>query len=357
MFIQELEIRNLRIFESAGLSPGPGLNVLYGPNGSGKTSVLEAVHLLGVGRSFRSRHHLEMVRRGTGGFRIRGSVYRETGVRRLGLELGSAGLSIRCDGQTLTAASALARKLPLVLLTPDSQRLITEGANLRRKLLDWCLFHVEPGFLPAYQRFRRTLKQRNAALRAQESERVVRSWDEELIKSGEMVNDQRARYVQLFLPTLNATVSRLLPFKVTLEHRPGWSTERSLEEALDESFSSDRARGFTQVGPQRSDLAFLLDGIAARKLMSRGEAKLFVAGIMLAQAAHLAEAMDLKPVVLVDEMASELDEESRRRVFAELACLDSQTFVTTVSRGLVDNEAWPPDAVFHVERGMTRAVV
>ena len=298
-----------------------------------------------------------MVRRGTGGFRIRGSVYRETGVRRLGLELGSAGLSIRCDGQTLTAASALARKLPLVLLTPDSQRLITEGANLRRRLLDWCLFHVEPGFLPAYQRFRRALKQRNAALRAQESERVVRSWDEELIKSGETVNDQRARYVQLFLPTLNATVSRLLPFQVTLEHRPGWSTERSLEEALDESFSSDRARGFTQVGPQRSDLAFLLDGIAARKLMSRGEAKLFVAGIILAQAAHFAEAMDLKPVILVDEMASELDEESRQRVFAELACLDSQTFVTTVSRGLVDNEAWPPDAVFHVERGMTRAVV
>ena len=175
MFVQELEIRNLRILESAGLSPGPGLNVLYGPNGSGKTSVLEAVHLLGVGRSFRSRHHLEMVRRGTGGFRIRGNVYRETGLRRLGLELGSAGLSIRCDGQTLSTASALARKLPLVLLTPDSQRLITEGGNLRRKLLDWCLFHVEPGFLPAYQRFRRALKQRNAALRAQESERVVRS--------------------------------------------------------------------------------------------------------------------------------------------------------------------------------------
>ena len=300
---------------------------------------------------------MEMVRRGADGFRVRGSIYRETDVHRLGLELGNAGLSIRCDGQTLRAASALARKLPLVLLTPDSQRLITEGASLRRQLLDWCLFHVEPGFLPAYQRFRRTLKQRNAALRAQESERVVRSWDEELIKSGETVNDQRVRYVQLFLPTLNATVSRLLPFEVSLEYRPGWSTDRSLEEALDESLSSDMARGFTQVGPQRCDLAFMLDGIAARKLMSRGEAKVFVAGIILAQATHLVETMDLKPVILVDEMASELDEESRQRVFAELAHLDSQTFVTTVSRGLVDNGAWPPDAVFHVERGVTRAVV
>ena len=186
---------------------------------------------------------------------------------------------------------------------------------------------------------------------------MVRSWDEELIKSGETVNDQRVRYVQLFLPTLNATLSRLLPFEVTLEYRPGWPTDQSLEESLEESFSSDLARGFTQVGPQRSDLAFMLDGIAARKLMSRGETKLFVAGIILAQATHIIEMKDLKPVILVDEVASELDEESRQRVFAELASLDSQTFVTTVSRGLIDYGAWPPDAVFHVERGMTRAVV
>ena len=357
MFIQELEIRNLRILESVGLSPSPGLNVLYGPNGSGKTSVLEAVHLLGVGRSFRSRHHSEMVQRGTDGFRIRGSICQETGVQRLELEHGKAGLLIRCDGQTVVAASALARTLPLVLLTPDSQRLITEGANLRRQLLDWCLFHVEPGFLPAYQRFRRALKQRNAALRAQENTRVVKSWDEDLVKSGEVVNDQRARYVDLFLPTLDATVNRLLPLKVTLEYRPGWPAERSLEEALEESFSSDMARGFTQVGPQRSDLAFVLDGIAARKLMSRGEAKLFVAGIILAQATHFIETMDLKPVILVDEVASELDDESRRRVFAELVSLDAQTFVTTVSRELVDNGAWSPDAVFHVEQGIIRAVV
>ncbi len=357
MFVQELEIRNLRILESVVLSPGPGLNVLYGPNGSGKTSVLEAVHLLGVGRSFRSRHHIEMVRRGADGFRVRGNINSDGSVRRLGLEHGKEGLLIRCDGQTVGAASALARTLPLILLTPDSQRLITEGANLRRQLLDWCLFHVEPDFLPAYQRFRRALKQRNAALRAQESVRTVRSWDEELITSGEAVSKQRARYVSLFLPTLGTTVSRLLSFDVTVEYRPGWQAEVSLQQALEDSFASDVARGFTQVGPQRSDLAFILDGVAARKLMSRGEAKLFVAGIILAQATHIIDVLGLKPVVLVDEVASELDEGSRRRVLAEFASLEAQTFVTTVSRELVDNGAWRPDAVFHVERGLIRAVV
>ena len=212
MFVQDLEITNLRILDSAMLVPGQGLNVLYGPNGSGKTSVLEALHLLGVGRSFRSRHHHEMVRRGTQGFRVNGAICRETGVRRLGLEHGPEGLRIRCDGQAVTSASLLAKELPLILLTPESQRLMTEGASLRRQLLDWCLFHVEPGFLPVFKRFRRVLKQRNAALRSQESPRAVRSWDDELIASGNEVHELRARYVDVFLPTVEAIVDRLLPF-------------------------------------------------------------------------------------------------------------------------------------------------
>lgn len=357
MYIQELDIKDLRVLSSVSLAPKPGLNVLYGSNGSGKTSVLEALHLLGVGRSFRSRRHLDMVRRGTNGFRVGGRIYREAGAQRLGLEHGAEGLRIRCDGQTVATASMLARMLPLVLLTPDSQRLMTDGAHLRRQLIDWCLFHVEPAFLPVFQRFRRALKQRNAALRSQELPQVVRSWDAEVIIAGEAVHELRARYVGLFLPTLDDLVSRLLPFQVALEYRSGWPEGRSLEDALGDSFAGDMARGFTQVGPQRGDLGFVLDGVAARKLMSRGEAKLFVAGIILAQAAHFIGAMGRELVILVDEVASELDEESRHRFFSVLASLGAQTFVTTVSRGLVDNGAWPPDAVFHVERGVTRAVV
>ena len=283
---------------------------------------------------------------------------REAGVRRLGLEHGSEGLRIRCDGQAVTSASLLAKELPLVLLTPESQRLMTEGASLRRQLLDWCLFHVEPGFLPVFKRFRRVLKQRNAALRSQESPRAVRSWDEELIVSGNEVHELRARYVDVFLPTVEAIVDRLLPFRVALEStgQDGRKAVR-FEEALGDSLSSDVVRGFTQVGPQRGDVAFLLDGVAARKLMSRGEVKLFVAGIMLAQAAHFIEHMGRGLVIMVDEVASELDEESRRRIFSVLGSLGVQTFVTTVSRGLVENGAWLPDAVFHVEQGKVSAVV
>ena len=357
MRVQELEIRNLRVLSSVNFAPQPGLNVLYGPNGSGKTSVLEALHLLGIGRSFRSRRCGEMIRRGAKGFRVTAAISRSDSEHRIGIEHQADGLLIRCDGKPVIAASMLARVLPLVVLTPESYRLMTDGASLRRQLLDWCLFHVEPNFLSVFQRFRRALKQRNTALRRKESPLLVRSWDEELIGSGEAVHQLRARYISRVLPTLEAFVERLLPFHVKLEYRPGWQQSRSFESALSDSFWSDVERGYTQVGPQRCDLEFLLDGIAAKSLLSRGETKLFVAGLILAQAAHFVEAMAKRPIILVDEVASELDRESRYRVFSALATLGAQTFVTSVSRELAESGAWPPDAVFHVEQGEMRTVV
>ena len=357
MHVRELEIRDLRVLRAANLAPQPGLNVLYGANGSGKTSVLEALHLLGVGRSFRSRRHADMVRRGTEGFRITAAIARAAGEHRLGIERQVEGLVIRCDGKTVIAASVLARMLPLLILTPESHRLMTDGADLRRQLLDWCLFHVEPSFLSVFQRFRRALKQRNAALRCRESPQLVKSWDEELIGAGEAVHHLRARYISQVLPTFEAFLERLLPFDVKIEYRPGWQQSCSFESALGDSFLSDMERGYTQVGPQRCDIKFVLDGVAARSLLSRGETKLFVTGLILAQAAHLVEAVDQQPVILVDEVASELDQESRHRVFSALATLGAQTFVTTVSRELVENGAWPPDAVFHVKQGEIRSVL
>ena len=136
MRVQELDIRNLRVLSSVNFAPRPGLNVLYGPNGSGKTSVLEALHLLGVGRSFRSRRHGEMIRHGAEGFRITAAVSRSDGEHRIGIEHQVDSLLIRCDGKPVIAASVLARVLPLVILTPESHRLMTDGANSRRQLLD-----------------------------------------------------------------------------------------------------------------------------------------------------------------------------------------------------------------------------
>ena len=181
MWVEQLRVRDVRVLESVELEPGPGLCVLSGPNGSGKTSVLEAIHLVALGRSFRSRRRLDLVRRGEGSLTVSATIRDHAGsTRRLGVEQGPDGLRSRIDGAPARSVAALARLLPIALVTPDSQRLLTDGADLRRRLLDWALFHVEPSYGDLPQRYRRALRQRTAALRHGADGAALESWNVEL---------------------------------------------------------------------------------------------------------------------------------------------------------------------------------
>ena len=352
MHLIQLAVRNLRVLGEADCAPGQGLNVFVGANGSGKTSVLEAIHLLGSGRSFRTHRLTELISRGESWLRVRGDFRGEDGAAEsIGVEKGAEGLRIRAAGDAVRNASELARRLPMVAITPDSQRLLTDGAALRRQLMDWALFHVEPTYLDVLQRYRRALRQRNAALRAGAGPAVLGPWDEEMGEVGEALHGQRQRFLEGVLPLYADTLAGLIAMPVDIRYQPGWDTARGLAEALRAATSGDRARGFTGIGPHRADLRFATDGSLAQQVLSRGEAKLFVVGLVLAQAKFLDELQGRRPLVLVDDLASELDEDSRRRFFHQLRGLEAQIFVTTVSGDLVETADWEGLRVFHVERG------
>ena len=352
MRLETLEVRNVRVVGEADLAPGAGLNVFEGANGSGKTSLLEAIHLLGSGRSFRTHRLGELIRRDETGLLVRGEVQGEDGsTESVGVEKTSEGLRIRVSGQEVRAASELARRLPLVVITPDSQRLLTDGAALRRQLMDWALFHVEPTYLEVVQRYRRAIRQRNAALREGAGPGVLAPWDREVGESGEALHRQRDRFLESVLPVYAETLGELLSMSVAIRYQPGWDASQSLEATLGENAHRDRARGFTGVGPHRADLRFTTEGTPVHQVLSRGEGKLFVVGLVLAQGRFLQDLQGRRPMVLVDDLASELDVDSRGRFFRQLAALGAQIFVTTVSRELVETEAWEGLRVFHVERG------
>ena len=358
MRVTSIEIRHLRIIDDVDLEFSPRINLVVGPNGSGKSSLLEAVHILGTGRSFRAHRLRDVVTDGKPALRIVGSTIGSDGIAETtGIEHGTDRLRIRRGGVEVRAASELAAFLPIVSVTPDSHRLITDGADLRRRVIDRLLFHVEPTYLEHHRRYRRALRQRNAALRGGARVDDLCAWDIELSEAGEMLTAQRIRILRSALKTMNHVVGALVGKPVEVRFYRGWDSGQSLVQACSSLLASDRLRGHTQAGPHRADLRFTIGGRPLRHALSRGEAKMFVTAVAVAQVRELASLLGYPPVVLVDDIASELDSGSLLRCLAELNGTGAQLFLTSVPDTGLERSGVQAQRLFHVERGHFRQVL
>ena len=358
MRVAAIEVRHLRILDSVRIEVSPRANLLVGSNGSGKSSLLEAVHIMGSGRSFRTHRLRDVVTHGKEDLQIVGrTVGRDGMTDTIGVGHSSEGLRIRRSGVDIKAASELASFLPTITVTPDSYRLITDGADLRRRIVDRLLFHVEPMYLGYHQRYRRALRQRNAAIRGGATDSEIAGWNAELSESGERLTEKREQYMETALPSMTEVIGRLVRKSVDIDFFRGWNAGMSLLCACERSLTQDRLRGYTQAGPHRADLRFTVDGRPVQHALSRGETKLFVTALAIAQVRDLASILGHPPVVLVDDLASELDSHSRARCLAELDVTDAQLFLTSVPEFGLDGDTFETGSVFHVEQGQVRQVL
>lgn len=358
MRLISLSVENLRILESVQASTDADLVVFTGLNGSGKTSLLEAIHLLGTGRSFRSHTIADVLRRQTRTLLVRGQVRgnqdRESTV---GVEKTHRGATrFRINNEEIRTTSALAHHLPMVVVTPDSQRILTDGADIRRKLLDWLMFHVEPDYNQLHQRFRRALRQRNSALR-QSPAGNHQIWNDELGITGQAMHELRIRHIPDALQVLAGVLADLLEIPIRIEYQPGWNTDEELASVLANSWQQDCQRGYTSQGPQRADLVFWSAGSKARQVLSRGESKLLTVAILIGLSRLLARTIGRTPLLLVDELASELDHENRARFFNALKATGAQVFVTTVSEELVSAAGWGRVLFYQAVQGKLQEVL
>jgi DNA replication and repair protein RecF len=357
MYVTRLEVNDLRIIETASLTPGLGANLIVGANGSGKTSLLEAIHLLCTGRSFRSRRAQEYVRRGASEARVHARITQENGENvAVGIEKRARSTRIRFAEAELRSASALARRLPLVLIPPDCQRLVFDGADLRRRLMDWGLFHVEQEYATVHHNYRRVLQQRNAQLRALPDADALAPWDAELGEMGEKLDGLRQIHLKNILPRISALATQLSGLEVSVHYIRGWDEQVRLCEALAAGLNRDAGRGYTGIGPHRADLDLRVNGAPALQVLSRGEAKLICFALWLAQVKDHQFQNGRTPVVLIDDLAAELDPDNRRRVFGTLLELGVQSFVTSLDEELTQDLGGPWKG-FHVERGKVEEMV
>jgi len=354
MSLSSLRAENVRCLKKVALEPAE-TNLIFGENASGKTSLLEAIFILGRGRSFRTVNREAIITDGEKELMVAGALRDGEREIRLGISQQlDQPPKIRVDGKDESSPAALARCLPVQIIDPDVHQLVEEGPGVRRRFLDWGVFHVEPEFLEAWRRFLRLLRQRNAALKSR-SVRELDAWDRELGSAGEQLSRYRRDYANALGRYVTELGEALLGDAPHIIYRQGWSEERSLMEALAEGRERDLKFGVTHAGPHRADVTIQLASRKARGRVSRGQQKLLAASLILAQLAHLRATKHLRSILLLDDLAAELDPVRLGRLQDVVCGLDAQLFLTALQRS--DLAAWRCGAVFHVKQGKVLSVL
>ncbi|NIH12103.1 MAG: DNA replication/repair protein RecF [Serratia symbiotica] len=353
MALTRLLIKDFRNIEAADLALVPGFNFLVGANGSGKTSVLEAVYTLGHGRAFRSLQAGRVIRHEQPEFVLHGLIDGAEREISVGLSKNRQSESnVRIDGSDSHKVAELAQLLPMQLITPEGFTLLNGGPKFRRAFLDWGCFHNDPGFFTAWSHLKRLLKQRNAALRQVSRYAQIRAWDQQLIPLAERISEWRAKYSEAIAADITATCAQFLPeFALSFSFQRGWEKESDYGELLERLFERDRTLTYTAAGPHKADFRIRAAGTPVEDLLSRGQLKLLMCALRLAQGEFLTRQSGRRCLYLIDDFASELDIGRRRLLADRLKATQAQVFVSAVSAEQVTDMAGEKGKMFRVEQG------
>jgi DNA replication and repair protein RecF len=349
MQLQRLNVQNLRNLTRVDISLSHKVNAFVGANGVGKTSLLEAVHFLGLGRSFRSASHRPIIREGEDQLLIFGEF---EPLLRVGCEKGrQSDTRIKINGETASSSAELAARLPIQVLHADTLNLIDGGPIYRRKFIDWGVFHVEHQFGDHWRRCQRLLQQRNALLRAGRPQQEVAAWDEALLPLAQSVTESRKRFLADYIPMLEAWLAEKLDLPFKIKFYQGWDGEKTYQAALSDNFARDSQLGYSQSGPHRADLRLRLYQQPAQHVLSRGQLKSLVCAMCLSQVAWLHAQTGKTCLILLDDIAAELDKENQARVAASVAELPGQVFLTGIDEASVQDFVGDAGGeMFHVEQ-------
>ncbi len=371
MALVKLQTQHFRNLSSAPVSFSPSFNLLYGTNGSGKTSVLEAIGYLGLGRSFRVSRHQAVVSHGEQQLTVFGGLDRglasEPGANdgqpvahRLGIarDVTRKETTLRVDGEGVRSLSALAMHLPVSVIDPGVFDIVAGGPGKRRQFLDWAVFHVEPSFASVWQQCQRVTSQRNQTLRnGRLDEALLRVWDSQYAALSDRITAARQTTFERFKQAFDSLVQQVevgWTQGLKLEFYPGWDTSKALVDILGSHRDQERRMGHTLYGPNRADIRLKFQGRPVAETFSRGQQKTLVILMKIAQGMVLSE-LGKQVTFLLDDINAELDVGHRAMLAQKLQALRCQVFITSIEHPEPE-VLWPSgDApeyrMFHVEHG------
>lgn len=358
MFLQKLSIHDFRNIEQAEILLNPGFNAFFGENGSGKTSVLEAIYYLAMAKSFRSNYSRYVIRDQQKSLFLYAESNKDF---TLGMSKPRSGdLIMKHNGEIVQLQGEWVKLLPVLICHHETYQLLDAGPKVRRQFIDWGVFHVKHDFFKQWQVLQKVLKQRNSGLRAELPTEDICVWDAQLIEATTAMTALRREFLEEFLPIFSEILEKFVVLgELSVEFTPGWPEDQDYATVLKESLYRDRQYGYTRYGPQRADLKFCVDGKPADEVLSRGQQKVFVAALKLAQGRMLRSA-GKSSLFLFDDLPSELDEDKQGRLVEYLRDMQSQVFITGIQReavdGLLAGKRIEEKAMFHVKHGVVEPV-
>ncbi len=337
MHIEQLTLTQFRLFESIQVAFEPGFNVIHGHNGSGKSSLLEAMFYMARGRSFRTAQPQRMILDQADHFVIRLHLHHPLiQPYVLALQRDKQGkIQAKTGGENQANILAISRHLPTLFLDTNSHRLLASGPKYRRQLLDWGLFYGQSEvFYPLWRRYKRGLAQRNAALKINHMNAY---WDTLIVETGEQLDAMRQAYVKRLETALAQLWQSCCGMgQITLRYESGWSQKSTLAEALAAHQTRDQMMGFTQVGPHRADLKIFVDDKPAHQYLSQGQQKMLTYALNMACGLCFHQDTDMHCMYLLDDFCAELDHNKRSQIIEALTTQQSQVVLTGILAHDVD---------------------
>lgn len=357
MILRSLRLRSFRAHAETELEFARSVNLLYGPNGVGKTNVLEAVHYLCLTKSFTASRDRYAVRKEAPYFEVEGTIEE---VRQKPMEVRIAyvpgeGKKMFVNGVELDRLADIVGVLPVVIFSPEDADLTAGGPSERRRFVNNILSQARPVYMDDLLKYRRARRQRNEVLKSYKKRpdpppsELIDPWTEKVVTLGSLVVHRRHQFLQTFYEYLTAAYEKVdavaerpsieyetiadLNSDVTLE-----GVEEKFRAALDRKQGQEWDRGTTLVGPQRDELVFRLDGLEVRRYGSQGQHRTFAMALKLAQYFYLDDRSDTTPLLMLDDAFAELDAQ-RTEVFLDLLCSDAvgQSLLTATGRTLFDD--------------------
>jgi len=353
MQLSHVHIRDFRNLVDVEFEPCAGVNLIVGLNASGKTSLLESIYYLSHLRSFRTPNLSDLINHNASCLHLfaKAQDHLQNQIP-IGIKRSKHTLEVRANQKSIQRVADITAILPVLAIHPDSYRLITGSPSERRAYIDWGVFHVEHGFFDAWQRYKKALSQRNAALRSGQKAAYCKLWDRELGQAASHIDALRLSYIEDLQPHLTTMIEQFFPGQVVrVEYRRGWISDQSLISVLHQTLDRDVSRGFTQVGPHRADLYIQIDGKSAQTGISRGQQKVLVALLKLAQVEQFTYSGARHCILLYDDLAAELDANYRMQILTVLRKMPVQLFLTAIEPAQIDLQGWTNMHMFHVEQG------